>query len=33
LRIKPLLITALYITAVQRVSSKHVWIHALGSST
>ena len=32
LRIKPMLITPLYITAVKRISSKYMWVHALYSS-
>jgi hypothetical protein len=32
LHLKPPLITALDITAVKRVSSKHMWVHALGSN-
>ena len=32
LRLEPLLITALDITAVKRIASKHMWVHALGSS-
>jgi hypothetical protein len=32
LGLKPLLITALDITAVKRVASKYMWVHALGSS-
>src|SRR5262249_49927118 len=33
LLIKPLLITAIHITAVQRIPSKHMWIHRVCSSS
>src|SRR5437016_3907393 len=33
LLVKPLLITAVHLTAVQRIPSKHIWIHSVCSSS